>query len=174
MSVFLQPIFTQTASGSANSITFNNIPQTYTDLQIVISARSTYSSWIDYCTAWYNGDRSSIYTDTYIYALSSGTGGSGDSATTAVNIGSYPAATSGTGVFGSINYYMPNYRSSNYKSAMSDFVLDMASTSTYNLGLWATLYSSSNAITSVTFYAGNGNFASGSTFSLYGILRQGV
>lgn len=171
MSVFLQPIFTQTASGSANSITFNNIPQTYTDLQIVISARSTTSSYIDYCTAWYNGDRNSIYTDTYVYASNGGTGSSGDNATTAVNIGAYPAATSGTGVFGSINYYMPNYRSSNYKSAMSDFVLDA---STYNLGCWATLYSSSNAITSVSFYAGSGNFASGSTFSLYGILRQGI
>lgn len=42
MSVFLQPIYTQTVgAGGVSSITFNNIPQGFTDLKLVVSGRST-------------------------------------------------------------------------------------------------------------------------------------
>ena len=42
MSVFLQPIYTQTVgSGGASSIAFNNIPQTFTDLLIKMSVRAS-------------------------------------------------------------------------------------------------------------------------------------
>jgi len=175
MSVFLQPIYTQTASGSANAITFNNIPQTFTDIKIVISARSTYSSAAqDYLTCWYNGDRSNIYTDTQIYSNGTTPVSNRDNSTNAINIGVYPAATSTSNTYCNIDFYMPNYTGSNYKSAISDYVHENNSATVFYNGLWATLYRSTNAITSITFYAGNGNFTSASTFSLYGILRQGI
>ena len=42
MSVFMQPIYTQTMGAvGAQSVTFNNIPQGFTDLVLEVSGRGT-------------------------------------------------------------------------------------------------------------------------------------
>ena len=41
MTIAMQPIYTQTVgAGGTTVISFNNIPQTFTDIQMVISART--------------------------------------------------------------------------------------------------------------------------------------
>jgi hypothetical protein len=61
MTIAMQPIYTQTVgSGGATSITFNSIPQTFTDLKLSISIRGADSAltepWIRF-----NGDSVSIF-----------------------------------------------------------------------------------------------------------------
>jgi len=169
MSVTLQPIYTQTATGSTNSITFNNIPQNYSHLIIEISARSTYASSTDYLTAWYNGDRSNIYSDIGLSATGTTAGFAKDYTTTAINVGAYPASTSAAGTYGNIRFVVPNYSGGAFKNSYSDAFMENSSTTVYSNYLWSQSYNSNNPITSLTLYAGSGNFASYSTFTIYGL-----
>lgn len=173
MAVFLQPIYTQTASGSVNTITFNNIPQTFTDFMILASVRSTYSSTVDYMLSWLNGDRSTIYSITKLEGTGSTVNSSRASGQNNFDIATYPGATATSNTYGSVSIYLPNYTGSNFKSLIIDAVSENNTTAAYQY-LNANLYRSTSAITSMTLYAGNGNFTNASTFSLYGILRSGV
>ena len=62
----------------ASSITFSNIPQTFTDLKIIISSRSTYGGIEDYVKFQFNGTTTNLSAK-YLY----GNGSSAASATSA-------------------------------------------------------------------------------------------
>jgi hypothetical protein len=171
MSVFLQPIYTQTVgSGGASSITFNNIPQTFTDLVIRVSARSSYSGGIlDYAYILPNGSSSNL-SMTRIQ-------GTGSAASSSRYTGAFylaiPAGTATSNTFGNSEIYIANYTSANYKSLIWDAVTENNATAAYqesNAGLW----SNTSTISSLTFSMGGTNLVQYSTFSLYGVLRQGI
>ena len=176
MSVFLQPIYTQTVGAtSVASIAFNSIPQTFTDLRLVISARIDTSSG-DFGIR-FNADNSNSYSWTY---LSGNGAGASSSRLSSGSLTEYPAGTlNGTdttaSVFSPNDIYISNYTGANYKSIICDAARENNGTtgiSWMDAGLW----SKTNAITSMTIrpYNGNGNFVQYSTFSLYGVLRQGI
>ena len=150
-------------SGGASSIEFSSIPQTYTDLVVHISARSSgadpnimirlNSSSANFSQKRLTGDGSS--------AVSGGTYGewsgwgtnSGDTAST----------------FGNTAIYIPNYTSSNNKSLSSDAVSENNGTLAY-MTLGAILWSNTSAITNVSFVMGSSqNFVQHSSATLYGI-----
>jgi aspartate/tyrosine/aromatic aminotransferase len=174
MSVFLQPIYTQTVgAGGASSITFNNIPQTFTDLKVVVSARVTNASnFYSPMFMTVNGLTSSTYSDTIIYA-SPGVNSSRNSygATSNVLIGYVDGETATASTFSSNEIYIPNYTSSNYKQCIADSIMENNSTSIVD-SFSAILLRTTNAISSLSVTAGV--FAQYSTFSLYGVLRQGI
>ena len=174
MSVFLQPIYTQTVgSGGASNVIFNNIPQGYTDLVVKISARSTSNSPSTYLT--FSGDGGTNYSDTWL----AGTGAS----TTSTRLASssfirFDASGQGpddtSNVFGNVEIYIPNYASSNYKQITYDSVKERNGNN-YNFAcvLGAALWRNTSPITSITFTL-DGNTVQYSTFALYGVLRQGI
>jgi hypothetical protein len=174
MSVFLQPIYTQTVgAGGASSITFNNIPQGYTDLVVKISSRSTSNSPSTYLT--FNGDTNTNFSDTWL----AGTG----AATTSTRLASssfirFDASGQGpddtSNVFGNVEIYIPNYASSNYKQITYDSVKERNGNN-YNYAsvLGAALWRNTNPITLI-YFGMDGNIVQYSTFSLYGVLRQGI
>ena len=154
-------------SGGASSISFTNIPQTYTDLKLVVSARGTASGVgdIDNYRVVFNGldssksgivalvivSSASSYSYSELYAWLPSTG-----------------ATSST--FSNTEFYIPNYSGSTYKSLSIDGVTEDNVTS--NTGPYASLYaglwSNSAPINSITLYPnGSANFAQYSTFYLY-------
>ena len=169
MSVFLQPIYTQTVgSGGASSITFNNIPQTFTDLKVVVSGRTNVSATLDYFLVQPNGATTNL----------SGTRiqGNGSAASSARYTALYvpvDGATATANSFGNVEVYIPNYTSSNFKSMICDAVAESNTSAMYQ-ELWAFLWSSTSAITSLTIGNGGQNFVQYSTFSLYGVLRNGI
>ena len=152
-------------SGGAASVTFSNIPQTFTDLKIVISARGTTAATEQSIKILPNGSSSNA---TFIQLQGYGTG-------TYSGTGSYwyageMSAASGTSnTFGSTDIYIPNYTSSNYKSANNDTAQENNSSGSARLNLNATLWSSTSAITSIVIQPAADNFAQYSTFYLYGI-----
>lgn len=173
MSVFLQPIYTQTVGASGvGSITFNNIPQTFTDLKLVTSSRSNASGTIDTVSFQFNGDTSSSYSMTRLY----GSGSSAASDRYTSNNGSpfdiLDGSTAIANTFGNAEYYIPNYTSSNYKQFINDAVSENNTTASYQL-LESGLWSKTNAITSIKISVGT-YFVQYSTFTLYGILRSGI
>lgn len=159
------------ASG-ASSIDFTSIPQTFTDLKIVISGRG--ASGAGNVSMRFNGVTSG-YTNRRLY----GDGAAGNSDTvsgtaaaagSAILCGVISASTTTASVFGSQEIYIPNYTLSNNKSVSCDAVIETNATTAYQ-DLIAGLWSNTAAITSISLisYQTSGTFVQYSTATLYGI-----
>jgi hypothetical protein len=157
------------ASGSS-SISFSNIPQTYTDLKLVISSRDTSGSVNDYPRISFNGSSSSqqlvalagngtgtsTYTDTALYTMSQGDTGTAS-------------------IYGNAEFYIPNYAGSTNKSLSSDGVNNNNATNS-GISIFTGLWSNTSPITSITLtpYDITKTFQQYSTFTLYGIFNADV
>ena len=156
-------------SGSASNLTFTSIPATYTDLQLVISARSTGGSTQDYVAVQFNASGGTAYSDKRLEGSGSSAGSTSDSSQN-VNYSAYVAVGSSatTSTFGNTSYYISNYAGSTNKSLSIDGVTENNGTTAYatlTAGLWA----NTSAINQIVLTLGNGNFAQYSTAYLYGI-----
>ena len=158
-------------NASAASVTFANIPQTgYTDLKVVVSARSDRSDTSDNIIISFNGLTTNL---SYRYVQGNGASATSSSGSTGY-VGSQDASTATASTFGNAEYYIPNYTSSNYKSVSSDAVDETNGTTAYAT-LTAQLWSAVAAITSINLKPQVGsNFVANSTFSLYGIAALGT
>ena len=176
MSVFLQPIYTQTVgSGGAASVTFNNIPQTFTDLKVVCSVRAsrTAQTWDSIAVQFNNETTGTNYSATLTYALTGGPGSIRETTSNRLGLVQYASSIAATAnTFGNGEIYIPNYLSANFKQIIGDSVAETNGTADYLLSLSAGLWRNTSAITSITTYPiSGGTFLQYSTFTLYGITR---
>jgi len=154
MAVTFDLISSTTLSSSAATITFSSLGS-YTDL--IIMYRFIGEGGLNaYVT--YNGDNTgSNYYSTYQYSV----GSSPLHDRTTFPFLSYANSTNGNGA-GSLEIY--NYRNTTvFKTSENIYVKPGISTN-YSNAMWK----DTSAITSITFRM-TGNFATGSTFSVYGI-----
>lgn len=152
--------------GGAASIDFNSIPGTYTDLQILLSGRTTktnvYSDILVKFNTSTNFANRGLYSDGSTAASWSSTVG---------YVGMISAANATTNTHGSLSIYIPNYAGSTNKSILSESVAENNATNGM-LELMATKWNLTDAVTAISIYADGGfNFAQYSTASLYGILK---
>jgi hypothetical protein len=162
-----------TLSANAASVVLDNIPQTgYTDLKIVVSARTARASNGDYVLLSFNGAEANSARGLWGY----GTTVVSDSTTNNGLIVPGNNATAST--FGNLEVYCPNYTSSTNKSISIDASAeDNASASNGNkisTFLWSSGSASTSAVTSITLAGRFASFLSGSTFSLYGLAAFGT
>jgi hypothetical protein len=159
-------------NASAASVTFDNIPQTgYTDLKVVISARTDNAAVNDNVSIRPNGNTTNR-TAKRLY----GTGASAlsDSLTDIV-AGNIAGATATASTFGSAEFYLPNYAGSTNKSFSTDGANESNTGSGVFMSMVAGLWSSTAAITSLTLTSeASANFVANSTFSLYGLAAVGT
>ena len=154
-------------SGGSSAINFTSIPQTYTDLKIVLSGRSLQGNV-------YGGGRLEFNLSTNNYSwrrlYGSGSSTASDNSTSANSITNWDmvGANATASVFSNIEFYIPNYTSSNYKSVSVDYVGENNATEAYS-GMVAGLWSDTSAITSIKLYSGGGNLVQHTTATLYGI-----
>lgn len=161
-------------SSNTSSVSFDNIPQFYTDLVIKSSARCTRA---DFALGSLNVQLNSVATgystrwlrrNETVDAVSSSSN-SGSSAWQ--NIYTVPGPTITADTFGNIEFYIPNYTASTQKSASSDGVGENNSTSNSSIFMAAHLSNVTAPVTSIQLTTNN-DFVAGSSFSLYGINRQ--
>jgi hypothetical protein len=153
-------------SGGAADIEFTSIPATYTDLVILSSLRTTVSDDFDGIRMTFNG-ASANRSIKRLYGLGTGSPGTSSNSYMMASQASTSLNTSNT--FGNGFCYIPNYRSSNYKSASSDEVSENNAT-TAIAEIDANLWSDTSAITSIQLVSENAaNFLEHSTAYLYGI-----
>ena len=155
----LQSILLASAS---TSLTFSNIPQTYTDLVLVTSIKGSTVAEAD---IRFNQDASSNYSVTrYLANGSSAISDRGANSTKIdvnyydTNAGIYPV-----GVTNILNYS----NSTIYKNTLTKWA-NLGSSDAYVMfgtGMWRNIA----PITSITIYPSSGTFSAGSTFDLYGI-----
>jgi len=157
-------------SGGAASMTFSSIPGTYTDLAVKLSARTDRANINSDLYLQFNGITTATYSFRRVYSDGSATfsdsltdNSSGGLCGTAVGAN----ATAST--FGNGEIYIPNYTSANAKSFSADSVNENNATTSL-MGLYAGLWSGTNAITQITIKDYNSaNFVQYSTATLYGI-----
>lgn len=149
-------------AGGAASINFTSIPQTYTDLVMVISAKSNRADSNDWCYVTINGSN----TTEFRMILGEGTGVSSYTSSSALGVST--GATSATG-FGNLSVYLPNYTTSNIKSFSVDAVQEN-NTNTAYMNVFAGYINTTNAVTSLGLTPIYGTaFLQYTTATLYGV-----
>jgi hypothetical protein len=162
-----QAIATQTVSGtSTSSITFSSIPQTYTDLRIVVNTGYSFTDTVMFLD--FNGNSSTLYSGNDLNGTgSAATTGVFTNATSIQDAGWYPYPTTAT-VLGASTYDILNYTN----TTMFKSVLMRLNQPNVLTALRTGLFRSTSAITSVRFFFGaygSPTFTDGATFTLYGI-----
>ena len=161
-------------NADASAVEFTNIPQSgYTDLKLVMSGRSDYAGIFGLGQIRFNGDTGNNYSMRRLQ-------GNGASAASAASTGVSSLASwdmvgnnSTANTFGSAEFYIPNYTSSNAKSISVDSVTENNATTAYTT-LQAGLWSGTAAISSITVFIDSQNLLANSTFSLYGLAATGT
>ena len=152
-------------SGGAATVTFSSIPATYTDLFVKMSVRGTGSNTT--FRVYLNGDTTGAnYSQYQLYGYATTTGATGGNPG---DIGYFPDSTYGVSMFGSSDFYLPNYASANHKRFSVDNVAESNSATVNVLSTNANLWASTAAVNSIQFYFFSGDIAEYSTFYLYGI-----
>jgi len=161
-------IETKTLGAAAASIEFTSIPQTFTDLVILISGRTARAMQV------IDGNRLEFNSITTGYATRLLFG---DGSSAASNTDTNAAAGASTGdsatanTFGNSAIYISNYTAATNKSYSSDGVSENNATISYQI-LSASLWSNTAAITSITIKSESAsNYLIGTTVSLYGVLK---
>ena len=148
----------------ATSIDFTSIPSTFTDLCVKVSSRSDRVGTTDNLFMKING----VTTNRSARVLY-GNGSAASSFTETLYIGELDALGSTTSTFSSHEVYIPNYAGSTNKAFSVDGVTEQNGTAAYAT-LIAGLWSSTAAITSLSFYSGYGTtLVQYSTAYLYGV-----
>lgn len=157
---------TTVGAGGASAITFNNIPQNYTDLIIKGSYRVTVAGPVDGIKVSFNGSTTSF---TARSVAGNGTSAFSESTTAArwAGLGAATGATANT--FSNFEIYIPNYAGSTNKSFSADAVSENNATAGYNY-LFAGLWSNTTAISQITLTPDTASSINQySTATLYGI-----
>jgi hypothetical protein len=176
MAIGMQAIYTQTVgAGGASTIVFNNIPQTFTDLKLVVSVRSNTTTGGgpgDPLSVRFNGASTNYNHD---YLIGTGTsvlvGNNGYGYTpnylwlAYLNENGTTAST-----YASNDYYISGYSSNNFKSVIIDSVTENNASGALQ-SLLSGVWMDTAAITSMTIFALGGGIRQYSTFTLYGITK---
>jgi hypothetical protein len=152
---------TAVGAGGTSTITFNNIPQNYTDLNLVLSLRTTTQ---DSVYISFNGSTSS-FTAKFLEGAGTGTPTSGNGTRYVV----FPLTVTAN-TFSSSSVYIPNYAGANNKSYSIDSVSEANQTTAYAdliAGLWSNV-SAINQI-GISLASGGNLLTQHSTATLYGI-----
>lgn len=159
----MTPIATSTLTAAAATVTFSSIPQGYTDLTLVAGAIGS-SAGLD-IRVQVNSDTASNYSITRLLGFTSATSNRASNATYWQLTNSVGISTTEptTHILQLMNYSNNTtnktvlVRYNQFQSTFSEVAAEV--------GLWR----STSAITSITFSLNSGNYAAGSTFTLYGI-----
>ena len=157
-------------AGGAASIDFTSIPQTYTDLVVIISHRNDGGANQDNISFRLNGSSAGTYSARKLEG-----NGSGASAGSTSNITSdqYPysnSQSSSANTFTNTQYYFPNYSVTGTKTWSIDTVFENNATTGYQQIIAGSYGTSVSGITSLSFYSGY-TTSQYSTAYLYGLLK---
>jgi len=154
-----ESIATTVITSDTASVTFSSIPQTYTDLVLVLSTGVTTGSSINIFFR-YNNDSSALYSRTTLYGDGSSAGSSRGSGATEAYAGQSETTIQSMSTVQIFNYS----NTTTFKTCITrDSQASLVSQSRVNL------YRSTSAISRLDVHTASSTFIVGSTFTLYGI-----
>lgn len=150
-------------AGGAGSIDFTSIPQTYTDLYLVIGVRSNTTGNTEFQFKLNGSDPTSAKV----------LRGSGSTASSTSNLNIFaPAAGNTANTFSNIAITIPNYAGTTNKSVSVDATTENnVAASQVTQEIHAMYYSSSAGVTSISIVDAYGIWVQYSSASLYGITK---
>jgi len=158
-------IETKELSTTTASVEFSSIPQTYTDLMLKVSARSTEVDTFTSLRVYFNGVTTNqtavegrvINTTIVSYSVAYAQAGYLAGGQTDANL------------HGSANIYVPNYTGATSKVSAGDVFL-ASNTAAQNVLVFSSRkWTVTDAVTSITVAPANGSWVQYSNFYLYGI-----
>jgi hypothetical protein len=174
MAVTYRPIATVTVTGSsASTISFTNIPGTYTDLVIQASLRSTRSGFPRAPLTLTFNSITSGYNWRDIYGVAAGVqNATGSGAYT--QIGNMTSVNGTSNVFTPVTIYIPNYASTTLEKVIRTDTAQTNISDTWIREHLVTYLSNTAAITTITLADAiqSSSFVVNSTASLYGISKS--
>lgn len=159
------PIATTTLGANASTITFSSIPSTYTDLRLVLNiAKMTSNTSSLYVI--FNNDSALNYGYTLLGTNGSTVSSFRDTSSNIFLTGKTYSQSSTIPNFATVDIF--SYAGSQYKTCLNTLSNDLAAGGAlaHTVGVWL----STSAINRVDFKTVS-NFATGTTATLYGILR---
>jgi len=168
-------IESKTLATAAAQIEFTSIPQTYTDLVLKYSLRSSArtspaSEYYEDIDITFNGESARTFRGLYAINTTPASG----SLTTFNIVGFSNGYASTSNTFSNGEIYIPNYTTTGVKSLSNDAIAENNSGSQFSLTIAANTITNSAAVTTITIFmpfSAGSNFVSGSMISLYGILK---
>ena len=159
-----KPIVTATLSSNAASYTFSSIPDSYTDLILIVNGQVSSAVTI---ACQVNGDTGSNYSCTEAYSDGTNNGSARSSNNAQISVASIVAQI-GSGSQWLSTLHFQNYSNSTTFKTVISRTSATATIVNGTTGLWR----STSAINSIKLfgYAGASGFTAGTTFTLYGIL----
>jgi hypothetical protein len=152
--------FIASGTGTGNTITLSSIPSTYKNLRIYYTGRTTAgSSDVDNTGLNFNGDTTSGNYKGYYWGTGEGAGGNFPLRTT--------ASTSTAGYFGAGWIDIQDYSSTSKYKPVHTYA-PCVQPSNAEMYINYTTWINTNAITSITWGYGAGNFVTGSKIDVYG------
>ena len=160
-----EPIATTTLGSAAATISFTSISSAYTDLRLVVVP--TMSSASSYLKLNFNNDTASNYSDTILAGDGSSAASARDTNATQIWCNQYASNSTTLPACYTIDIF--SYAGSTYKTALIATALDKNGSGSVErvVGLWR----STSAINRVDVGNYTGNLNTGTTATLYGILK---
>lgn len=171
----LEPIQSITVTAPVVGVTFSNIPQTFQDLIIVISGRTSYSNLSESLAMEVNGVTSGgLYSQTSLVTADTLYPGKQNSANN-WNFAQVVSNTATNGNFSTIETQIFSYaNTSRYKPMLSRHSAEYNSTTSGGNGFYTGNFMSLSAITSIYIRSANSvNLMPGSVITIYGVKAVG-
>lgn len=169
--VLIRKVITQ---GSAVTIALPAIPQTFTDLRIILSGRDTKASSSALVTSLkINSDATSgNYLSTQRFQSFAGASTTSDAALTptaaGMGIASIPGTTSSTDAIGQADIYIANYSGAVFHKMVQSLSTQRYTSTSIETVMYACCWKSAAPITDLVLTAGGTAFVDGTTACLYG------
>jgi hypothetical protein len=163
MATTYEPIATTTLGTAAATIDFTSIPATYTDLRLIVIARTISN---EYPSMRINSDTGSNYSQTGLYGNGTSVGSWRETSQTKINYPFTWALQMDTTIAIMTQIDIFSYAGSTFKTMLIKPTGDLNGSGSSEAGV--ALWRSTSAITSLTL-SSTSNFATGTTATLYGI-----
>lgn len=161
-----EPIATTTLGSAASTIAFNSITGSYTDIRLILVGTSSANYTNIYMR--FNSDSGTNYSETKIFGNGSTASSNRQSNSNQIQI-NYNGMITANPTLYEVDIF--SYAGSTNKTALAtgseDYNGSSFGTTNRTVGLWR----NTAAITSISLNAQGGNFATGTTATLYGILK---
>jgi hypothetical protein len=160
-----------TLATAAATILLSSIPQSYSELRLVVTARSDAATSNTDLTVQLNGDTGANYDHEQLYATNATTTAGGNAGLTAAYVGGMPAATATTGIASTSIITLPQYAGTTWQKEIYGEGGEKINTivSGFYLRIRHNWWRNAAAVTSLTLAPASGNFVSGTVAILYGI-----
>ena len=160
-----ESIATVNGTGSSGSVSFTSIPSTYTHLQIRCIMKNTSNS--TNLNVQCNSDTGSNYSNHYLYGTGTAAASGAATSSTSMLMGRYPTSTVAS-AFGGTVIDILDYKDTNkYKTfrSLSGWDTNGSGEIWFISGNWR----NTAAVSTITLNTDAGNWATNTTFALYGI-----